>query len=133
MKYSRNAVYSRVESVIKTAYPNVECTSRKVAKPSGYPNVWIHEIDNFRPQQFTQIDGQDEQWESAFEVQVISNRAGTAMSEAYQIMSAAVQAFNSLYYRKFSENTVDTGDTFTVIARFRRRIGGGDVFPPTNE
>ena len=110
-------------------YPNAYCTSRYVAKPAIFPACYIHEIDNSRPIQFTQLDFQDVQWESAFEIQVVSNKPNTAASEAYAIMDIAKAAFNDLFYREFSETTIDRGDTFTVIGRFRRRIGGGDQMP----
>ena len=129
MKYTRNAVYTRVVNAIKAQYANAYCTSRYVAKPSTFPACYIHEIDNFRPLQFTQLDFQDEQWESAFEIQVVSNKANTAATEAYAIMAIAKAAFSELYYREFSETTLDSGDKFTVIGRFRRKIGGGDDMP----
>ena len=131
MNYTRTRVFARIENAIKAEYPNAYCTSRYVAKPSAFPACYIHEIDNFRPIQFTQLDFQDNQWESAFEIQVVSAKANTAASEAYAIMAVAKAAFSELYYREFSETTIDSGDKFTVIGRFRRRIGGGDVMPNT--
>ena len=132
MKYTRNAVYTRVVNAIKAQYADAYCTSRYVAKPSTFPTCYIHEIDNFRPLQFTQLDFQDVQWESAFEIQVVSAKETVAASEAYAIMDIAKAAFSELYYREFSETTIDSGDKFTVIGRFRRRIGGGDVMPTNN-
>lgn len=129
MRYTRNAIYTRVRNAIMAQYPNAYCTSRYVAKPAIFPACYIHEIDNSRPIQFTQLDFQDVQWESAFEIQVVSNKPNTAASEAYAIMDIAKAAFNDLFYREFSETTIDRGDTFTVIGRFRRRIGGGDQMP----
>jgi hypothetical protein len=90
----------------------------------------IHEIDRSRPLEGTQLDFRDVQWESVFEVQVVSALANTAASEAYAIMNVARDAFSSMYYREFSETNIDGGDKFTVIGRFRRIIGGGDVMPP---
>ena len=132
MTYTRNAIYTRIRAAVMGGFPNAYCTSRYVAKPSTFPTVYIHEIDNFRPQQFTQLDFQDNQWESVFEVQVVSNKPNTAATEAYAIFALAEAALNDLYYRKFSTATQDTGDTFAVIGRFRRRVGGGDEMPPTN-
>lgn len=129
MNYTRNAVYTRVENAIKAQYPNSYCTSRYVAKPSTFPACYIHEIDNSRPQQFVQLDFQDVQWESVFEIQIVSAKQDLAASEAYAIMAVAKAAFSDLYYREFSETTLDSGDKFTIIGRFRRRIGGGDVMP----
>jgi hypothetical protein len=131
MKYSRNAVYTRVVNAIKAEFPNANCTSRYVPKPATFPACYIHEIDNNRPAQNVQLDYQDVQWESVFEIQVISNKAHTAASEAYAIMESAKAAFNRLYYREFSETNIDNGDTFTIIGRFRRVIGGGDTIPNT--
>lgn len=130
-EYTRNAIYDRVRSDVLAQFPTAYVTSRKVAKPSSFPAVLIHEIDRSRPQQFVQLDFQDVQWESSFEVQVVSAKANTAASEAHSIMDTAVRSFSDLYYREFSETNIDNGDTFTIIGRFRRVIGGGDVMPIT--
>ena len=129
MKYSRNAVYNCIVNAILAEYPNAYCASRYIAKPSSFPTCYIHEIDNNRPIQYTQLDFEDVQWESAFEIQVVSNKANTASTEAYAIMAIAKEAFSKLYYREFSEANIYQGDTFTVIGRFRRVIGGGDTMP----
>ena len=130
--YSRNGVYSRVRAPIMAQYPNAYVTSRMVAKPSTFPAILIHEIDRSRPIQNVQLDFQDVQWESVFEAQVVSAKANTAATEAYNIMDIVRQAFSDLYYREFSETNIDQGDTFTIIGRFRRVIGGGDTMPTTN-
>lgn len=129
MMYSRNAVYTRIVNAIKAEYPSMYCTSRYVLKPASFPACYIREIDHSRPLENTQLDFEDVQWESAFEIQVVSNRANTAATEAYGIMEVAKAAFSSLYYRQLSENTIDDGTKFTVIGRFRRVIGGGDTMP----
>lgn len=129
--YTRNAVYTRLRSDILASFPNAYITSRMVAKPSSFPAVLIHEIDSNRPIQNIQLDFQDVQWESVFEIQVVSAKANTAATEAYAIMDIGRQTFNDLYYREFSETNIDTGDTFTLVGRFRRIIGGGDTMPTT--
>lgn len=129
MRYSRNAIYTRIVNAVKAEFPNAYCTSRYVAKPSTFPACYIHEIDNSRPVQNTQLDFQDVQWESVFEIQVVSNKHNTAASEAYDIMTLADAAFSGLYYRRFSQTNIDRSDTFTLIARYRRVIGGGDTMP----
>lgn len=130
--YSRNAIYNKVATAIREEFPTAYCASRLIAKPSSFPACLIHEINRSRPLQYTQIDFQDNQWESSYEIQVVSAAANTAATEAYNIMSVARQAFNDLYFREFSETNIDNGDTFTIIGRFRRVIGGGDTLPPTN-
>ena len=131
MNYTRNAVYTRVRSAIIAQFPDAYITSRMVAKPSAFPAVLVHEIDRSRPLRNTQLDFKDVQWESVFEVQVVSSKANTAATEAYNIMDIARQSLSDLYYREFSETNIDSGDTFTLIGRFRRVIGGGDTMPST--
>ena len=127
--YSRNAVYIRVRSAIIAQFPSAYITSRMVAKPSSFPAVLIHEIDRNRPIQNTQLDYQDVQWESVYEIQIVSAKANTAATEAYNIMDVARQTMSDIYYREFSETNIDSGDTFTLIGRFRRIVGGGDTMP----
>ena len=127
--YTRNSVYNHVASAIASEHANAFCTSRYVPKPPSFPACYIHEIDNFRTLNALQLDFEDVQCESVFEIQVISDLKGTAASEAYSIMETAKAAFNELYYRQFSETTYDTVETFMVVCRFRRVIGGGDILP----
>ena len=129
MNYSRNAVYNYVVNAVKPQFPLTNFTSRRVPKPASFPTAYIHEIDNFRTLEATQLDFEDVQCESVFEVQVKSAKGNEAASEAFSIMESVSAAMSELYYRKFSETTVDTGEWFTVIARFRRKIGGGDTMP----
>ena len=131
MTYTRNAIYTHIVEEIRGQYPSAYCTSRLVMKPSSFPACYIHEIDRNRPLQYTQLDFEDVQYESVFEVQVVSAKANTASTEAYGIMDVARQAFNDLYYREFSETNIDNGETFTIVGRFRRMIGGGDKMPTT--
>ena len=129
MNYSRNAIYTRVANAIKADYPDAYTTSRMVASPAKFPAILIHEIDRNRPIKNTQLDFEDVQYESVFEIQVVSNKANTAATEAYSIMDLAKAAMSGLYYREFSETNIDRSDTFTIVGRFRRVIGGGDTMP----
>lgn len=129
MRYGRNAIYTRVVNAIKADFPNAYCTSRMVASPAKFPAILIHEIDRNRPLRNMQLDFEDVQYESVFEIQVVSNKANTAATEAYAIMELARAAMSGLYYREFSETNIDRSDTFTIVGRFRRVIGGGDTMP----
>lgn len=126
---TRNAVYDYVSKAITAVHTNAHCTSRRVPKPSAYPSCYIHEIDHYRPLENMQLDYQDVQWQSSFEIRIISNKKGTAASEAYAILDTARSAFNEIYYRELSATPIDGTETFTIVARFRRTIGGGDSMP----
>lgn len=129
MTYSRNGIYTYLRSAVLASNANAYVTSRYVPKPPSFPACYIHEIDNSRPLENIQLDFQDVQWESVYEVQVASAKRNTAATEAYAIMDAVKQAFSNLYFREFSETNIDNGETFTIIGRFRRVIGGGDTMP----
>ena len=126
---TRNAIYDYVSSAITAVHTNVRCTSRYIPVPPSYPSCYIHEIEHYRPLENMQLDYEDVQWQSSFEIQVISNKKGTAASEAYSIVETAKAAFNALYFRELSETSIEGTETFTVIGRFRRTIGGGDHMP----
>ena len=126
---TRNAIYDYVASAITAVHTNVRCTSRYVPVPPSFPSCYIHEIEHYRPLENMQLDYEDVQWQSSFEIRVISNKKGTAASEAYSIMETAKAAFNALYFRELSETSIEGTETFTVIGRFRRQIGGGDSMP----
>lgn len=126
---TRNAVYDYVSKAITAVHTNAHCTSRRVPKPSAYPSCYIHEVDHYRPLENMQLDYQDVQWQSSFEIRIVSNKKGTAASEAYAILDTARSAFNEIYYRELSATSIDETETFTIVARFRRTIGGGDSMP----
>lgn len=126
---TRNAIYDYIADAITAVHTNTRCTSRYVPVPSSFPSCYIHEIEHYRPLENMQLDYEDVQWQSSFEIQIVSNKKGTAASEAYSIMETAKAAFNALYFRELSETSIEGTETFTVIGRFRRQIGGGDSMP----
>lgn len=127
---TRNEIYTYIRNAVLASNNKVYVTARYVPKPPSFPACYIHEIDRDIPLQNIQLDYQDVQWESVYEVQVASAKRNTAASEAYDIMDVVRQAFNNLYFREFSETNIDTGDSVTIIGRFRRIIGGGDQILP---
>ena len=131
MSYTFNGVYTAVVNAIKAGFPDAYATSRYVGKPSSFPAVYIHEIDRSRPLRFTQLDFEDSQWESNIEIQVVSDKAVIASTEAHDIIDLARAALSTLYYREVSLIPIDAGDKFTLIGRYRRVIGGGDTMPKT--
>ena len=130
--FTRNGIYDFVRGEILTEYSDAYVTSRYVAKPPKFPAVLIHEIDRVRQIRGLQLDFQDNQYESVYEAQVVSTKANTASTEAYDIMEIVRAAFNDLFYREFSETNIDNGNQFTIVGRFRRIIGDGDSMPTSS-
>ena len=107
---TRNAIYDYIADAITAVHTNVRCTSRYVPVPSSFPSCYIHEIEHYRPLENMQLDYKDVQWQSSFEIRVISDKKGTAASEAYTILETAKAAFNSLYFRELSETSMTSSE-----------------------
>ena len=126
---TRNAIYTRLKTAALAVSPNAYVTGRYMPIPASFPCVFIREIDRSRPLRGMQLDGEDVQWESAYEIQVSSNLQIGAEIEAYRLYEAVKGALTTLYYRETSLSPIDDGTKYTLAGRFRRVIGGGDTMP----
>lgn len=129
MNYSFNGIYSRIRTAVLSENAEAYVTSRYVPKPPRFPCVYIREINRSRPVENIQLDGEDRQWESNIEIQVTSNKSSGAAAEAEGIYTAADNVMRSLFYRGISCTPIDNGINYTLAARYRRVIGGGDQMP----
>ena len=129
--YSRNAVFSRICDDISANHTSVYVSSIYTPKPSSFPAVFIYEIGHFSPSSNVTFMNDDEQWQSTFEVQVITNDTSSRQSKAYALLETIKKSFKSMFYIEISENPVSIQDetTYRLVARFRRTIGGGDTLP----
>lgn len=129
MRYTRNYVYTQVKTTVNAAFPDAHVTGRYEAVPSQYPNVYIYELDYRPTSRAKQLKADDVQWESTFEVQISSNKASGAMSEAYAIMDVVRTAFAGMYYRQIEQIPMDAETKYHIVGQFRRVVGGGDTAP----
>ena len=99
--------------------------------PSKFPTVFIREIGHFTPPQTQTITNYQDVYETTWEVQIYSNLQTSAKEQAYDLMSIVKSALKGLYFIEVSENPIDSANNkwYTLIARFRRIIGGGNEFP----
>ena len=133
MKYSRNAVYTRVRNAVKTEYPDAYVTGVVAAVPSQSPAVMVHEVGHFHNSDAVTLGGSQGVWTSTFEAQVFSNRKNTGMTECYSIMDTVTAAFVNLGFILTTQLVVEDGTDgkYRLTARFRRVIGDGETLPTT--
>lgn len=132
--YSQNAIYDRVFNAVRAVNPNVYVAGIYNPSPSKFPAVFCCEIGHFSPIQNVTLMNDDIQYQSTFEIQVVSNNTETRKTEAYQLLDAAKTAFKELFFVEISEAPISISDPtkYRIMARFRRTIGGGDTMPESN-
>lgn len=130
----RNEVFDYVARRLTSYRPDLNVGSILEPDPASFPVCFVYEIGNQRLQSRVNLQYNDEQCESTFEVQVASNALSGAGSEANEILDVADAAMNDCGYIRYSRSRIDNADRriFRMYARYRRVIGGADTFPVFN-
>lgn len=131
MKYSNNAIYTKVRNAVVVAEPTCVCTQTYTAMPAAFPTVFMREIGHFTPNGTPTFSNKQDIYETTWEVQVFSNIHPGAKEQAYAIMDAVKTALRALYFVEYFESPLDQQDKniYCLVARFRRVIGSGEEMP----
>lgn len=131
MKYSKNAVYTRIRNAVKAASQDTYVTGVIASVPAKSPAVMIQEKGHVNNPEAVTLSGLQPVWTSTFEVHVFSNRANTGMTECYSIMETVTAAFVKIGYRLIYQEPAENGEDkkYRLVARFRRVIGVNDEMP----
>ena len=130
-KYSYNGIYTYVRNAVKAEFPDVYvCGAEEPIPPVGLA-VEILEVDVRTPSRFVTLDGQDEQWRVAFDVNVYSNKFEGAKTEAHDVLRVCEKAFRRLFFLEDSRLTLkrENNRVVRLAARFSRTIGIDDEMP----
>lgn len=132
--YSRNAVYTRIVKAVKATYSGIYYSGMLEPVPASLPAIFVREIGYTTPVDYETLAVDSNQWQSTFEVQVYSNKANDAISEAYGIMEIVKTTFKTLGYICDMLEPMQNVDTsvYRLIGRWHRQIGGADVLPPSS-
>lgn len=131
-RYTNNAIYTRVRTAVLTEVPTAYCTQTYAPTPTKWPTVFAREIGHFTPSGTPTLSNAQDISERTWEVQIFSNLEKGAKEQAYTLLDAVKTAFRSMYFVETFESPLDsTGNNkyYTLIARFRRIIGSGEVMP----
>lgn len=131
MKYTNNAIFTRIRSPVKAAYPGANCVQAYSLTPSKFPTVFARELGHFTPQETVTLSNAQDISECTWEVQVFSNLSSSAKEQAYAIMAIVKDAMRAMYFVETFEQPIDQQDKsiYCLVARFRRVIGSGEDMP----
>ena len=131
MKYTNNAIYTKVYNAVKAVESNVYVTQTYTPKPSSFPTVFVREIGRFTPTEAASFSNAQDISERTWEAQIFSDLSFGAKEQAYKLMDAVKVAMRSLYFLETFESPVDQADKsiYCLVARFRRIIGSGEDIP----
>ena len=129
--YSRNAVYTRIRAAVLAVNSNAYVSGTYTPTPAKFPAVFARQIGKVQPVENVTLTHDDNQWRDTVEVQVFSDKAGGASSQAYKIMDAVEVEMKTLGYILDMMNPVDNIETtiFRLVARWHRVTGGADTMP----
>ena len=127
MKYSRNAVYTRIHDAVKASFADAYVTATYEITPSAFPTVFVRETSSVQGARAVTFTTDDDQYQSTFEVQIFCDKQMTA----YSIMSIVQAEMRELHYIQDMLQPVDNLDRtiYRLVARFHRTYGGGDEMP----
>lgn len=131
MKYTNNAIYTRIRAAAKECVPSCNCTQTYTPVQARFPTVFAREIGRLTPNGTLTFSNAQDISECSWEVQVFSNIKPGAKEQAYELMDAVKAALRSLYFVEYFESPLDQRDKsiYCLVARFRRIIGSGEDMP----
>ena len=133
MKYTNNAIYTRIRSAAIECVANCNCTQTDVPVQAKFPTVFAREIGRLTPNGTPTLSNAQDISECSWEVQVFTNIKPGAKEQAYDLMDAVKGALRKLYFVEYFESPLDQQDKniYCLVARFRRIIGSGEEMPST--
>ena len=128
MKYTNNAIFTRVRSAVVAEFPDANCTQTYSPTPTKWPTVFCREIGRFTPNRTPTLSNAQDISERTWEVQIFSNLQSGAKEQAYAILDAVKSAFRGMYFVETFESPVNNGNNtyYTLVSRYRRIIGSGE-------
>ena len=133
MKYTNNAIYTRIREAALECVAGCVCTQTYTPVQAKFPTVFAREIGRLTPNGTPTLSNAQDISERSWEVQVFSNIKTGAKEQAYDIMDAVKGALRALYFVEYYEAPIDQQDKsiYCLVARFRRIIGSGEEMPST--
>lgn len=106
-------IFTTIENAVKTAHPNVYCTSEYVPVPPKLPCVSIVEADN-RVLARMRTTNVENAASVMYEVNIYSNKASMKKSEAKAITSTLDSAFAEIGFTRTMRNQVPNFNDATI-------------------
>ena len=118
-------IFTKVQTALLTAYPNMLVTSRTIFEPSSYPCVCIEQTDAFSVTRTRDSASTENHLEIAYTVNVFSRKENTAKSEAKAIMAIVDSTLTGLGFTLLGcvPMTSDEAQKYRLTARYRAIVG----------
>lgn len=131
MKYTNNAIYTRVYKAVKEVADDANVTQTYSPHPSEFPTVYVREIGRFTPTDTATLSNAQDISERTWETQIFTNLSTGAKEQAYELLDAVKSALRTLYFVETFESPLEQTDKtiYCLVARFRRVIGSGEDMP----
>lgn len=131
MKYTNNAIYTRVYTALKDDIASINVTQTYAPIPSSFPTVYIREIGRLTPSETATLSNAQDISERTWEAQVFSNLGPGAKEQAYHLLDVVKSALRPLFFVEIFESPLEQTDKtiYCIVARFRRVIGSGEDMP----
>ena len=114
-----NEVYTRVATILRDEFPNINISGEFVNEPSSFPHVSFVLSDNSVVSDRTTMDQEFAQ--VMFEVNVYSNKKTGKKTEAKKIVKSIDEKMFSMNFRRTALTPVpnlDDGTIYRLVARY---------------
>ena len=120
-------IYTDIVTKLRTELSslNIKCKSITTYTPEEFPMVCIEEADNYA-NRYTRDTGSNENFADVmYEVNVYSNKANTAKSEAKQILGVIDAEFDKLGFTRTVKTMIpmNNAQICRMVARYQATIG----------
>lgn len=123
-----NLVVDTITKAVQTEYSGVYVTSEYTNSPSSFPCVSVVEADNYTYKKTQDDCLKEHHAQVMYEVNVFSNKAKGARTEAKKIMNLVDDTFQNIKFTRTFKNEVPNHDKtiFRIVARFEAIIAKGE-------
>lgn len=124
-------IFTIIANAVKKSFPKAYVSGSYVNRPARFPHVSIIEKDNYDPSEM--LDSRDTQRfaDVVYEINVYSNKKGTAKSECREIMDAIGDVMYRMNFLRMSMSPVPNLENATIyrlVARYRARTDGSRIY-----
>lgn len=120
-----NQIYTRIVTALRSEITNIKCKGITTYSPEEFPMACIEEADNFANRDTRDSGSNENHANVMYEVNVYSNKANTAKSEAKKILGIIDDEFNAMGFTRTVRTVMPMNDAqiIRIVARYQATIG----------
>lgn len=120
-----NQIYTAIATKLRTEVSGIKCKSTSIYEPTEFPMACIEEADNYANRATRDTATNENYADVMYEVNVYSNKANTAKSEAKKILTVIDEEFDRLGFTRTVKTIVpmNNAQICRIVARYQATIG----------